>query len=70
MRAHCLADSLGPGGDSLVFTSAAIENLPAGFRARETYRILGPDECIERFEMAGPGQDFSVHSEARLRRKQ
>ena len=28
---------------TIVFTSESIENIPVGFRARETYKILGPD---------------------------
>src|SRR5581483_11442196 len=52
----------------LVFTSEAIENLAPGWRARETYVILGNDEVIERFELAEPGKDFSVYSEAHLKR--
>ena len=52
----------------LRFVSESIENIPAGFRARETYRIVGPDEFSETFEMAEPGKDFEVYSEARLKR--
>ena len=52
----------------LRFVSESIENIPAGFRARETYRIVGPDEFIETFEMAEPGKDFEVYSESRLKR--
>jgi hypothetical protein len=66
---HYLADSVRSGGDSLVFTTVSIENLPVGFRAREVYRIHGPDEFTERFEIAEPGKDFVVYSQARLRRK-
>ncbi len=50
--------------------SESIENIPAGFRAREAYRILGPNEFIERFEMAEPNKAFEVYSEARFKRKQ
>jgi hypothetical protein len=53
---------------TLRFVSESIENIPAGFRARETYRIVGPDEFIETFELAEPGKDFAVYSEARLKR--
>lgn len=63
-----VADSLATGADSIVFTSEAIENIPPGFRARETYRILGPDEFIERFEMAEPNSAFATYSEVRLKR--
>jgi len=56
-------------GKPLVFTSEAIENIPSGWRARETYTILGPDEFTETFELAEPGKEFEVYSVARLRRK-
>jgi len=54
--------------DEIVFVSEAIENIPAGYRARETYRIIGPDEFVERFELAEPGKDFQLYSETRFRR--
>ena len=63
-----VADSLVAGVDSVVFRSEAIENIPPGFRARETWRRLGPDEHVERFEMAEPDRDFALYSETRLRR--
>ena len=52
----------------LVFVSEAIENIPAGYRARETYAILNDDEFTERFEIAEPGKDFELYSQARLKR--
>jgi hypothetical protein len=52
----------------LVFTSEGIENIPAGWRARETYRMTG-DELMELFELAEPGKEFATYSEARLKRK-
>ena len=61
--------SISPDGKEIVFTSEGIENIPAGWRARETYKIIGPDEFTETFELAGPGKDFEVYSEGRLRRK-
>ncbi len=53
----------------LVFRSEAIENIPPGFRARETYTIAGPNAFIERFEIAEPGKDFEVYCETRFRLK-
>jgi hypothetical protein len=53
---------------AVVFETESIENIPAGWRARETYRVVGPDDVIERFELAEPGKDFTLYSEARLRR--
>jgi hypothetical protein len=54
---------------TIVFTSEGIENIPAGWRARETYKIVSADEFVEVFELAGPGKDFEIYSEGRLRRK-
>ena len=59
-----------PTGDdkTIVFVSEAIENIPPGYRARETYTILNRDEFTERFEIAEPGKEFELYSEARLMR--
>lgn len=51
-----------------VFVSEAIENIPAGYRARETYRFISADEFEETFEMAEPGKDFAVYSQTKLKR--
>ena len=56
-------------GKLLVFVSEAIENIPAGWRAKETYGILNDDEFIETFELAEPGKDFVVYSENHFRRE-
>ena len=54
--------------DRLVWVSEAIENIPAGFRARETYVFSGPDQLEEVFEIAEPGKDFELYSRSRLTR--
>jgi hypothetical protein len=59
---------LGP-GDALVFTTEAIENLPPGWRARETFRRVGADGFSTRFEIAEPGKDFKVYTENHLTRR-
>jgi hypothetical protein len=53
---------------TIVFTSEAIENIPAGFQARETYIVYGPDEFEEMFEIAEPGKGFETYSRTRLKR--
>ena len=53
---------------SVMFTTEAIENIPAGWRARETYVVHGPDEFEEVFELAESGKPFELYSRARLRR--
>jgi hypothetical protein len=54
---------------TLRFVSESIENISPGHRARETYRIISDDEFAETFEIAEPGKDFEIYSEARLKRK-
>lgn len=55
-------------GTELVFDSEALENIPPGYRARETYRFTGPDSFEEIFELADPGKPFEVYSHNRLKR--
>jgi hypothetical protein len=66
---HYVLDSLSADGRTIVFVTAAIENIPAGWRGRETYQILGENEFVETFALAPPGQEFATYSETRFRRK-
>ncbi len=66
---HYVNTSTGADGKTIVFTSESIENIPAGFRARETYKIAGPDEFWEVFEIAEPGKEFEGYSEGHFKRK-
>lgn len=59
-------DSISADGKLIVFISEAIENIPAGFRARESYEIINDKRIIETFEIAEPGKDFEVYSKAIL----
>jgi hypothetical protein len=52
----------------LAFTSESIENIPAGYRARETYVVIDSNQFEEIFEMAAPGKAFEVYSRTRLKR--
>ena len=58
----------GSDAHKMVFVSEAIENIAPGWRARETYTFLSQDEFLERFELAEPGKDFGLYSEAHLKR--
>ena len=53
---------------TLVFVSEALENIPRGYKARETYTLIGADEFEEVFEIAEPGKEFTLYSRARLKR--
>ncbi|HEY3384645.1 MAG TPA: hypothetical protein VGK32_23030 [Vicinamibacterales bacterium] len=63
-----VSDAVATDARTFVFTSEAIENIAPGWRARETCRIIGPDEFVEVFELAAPGRNAEVYSEARLHR--
>lgn len=53
---------------TVVFVTEGIENIPAGYRARETYIAHGADEIEEVFELAEPGKEFEVYSRTKLKR--
>jgi hypothetical protein len=61
-------DYLAPDLHSFVFVSESIENFPAGWRAKETYTVLTPDEFVETFELAEPEKDYEVYTRCQLRR--
>jgi len=61
-------DSVGADGKSVEFTTVRIENIAAGWRAKEAFRILSPDEFVETFSLAAPGRDFEAYSETHLKR--
>ena len=52
----------------VVFESEALENVPAGWKARETYRVVSPDEFVETFELSQDGKPYEVYSRARFKR--
>jgi hypothetical protein len=66
---HYVLDSISEDGRTIVFLTAAIENIPAGWRGRETYQIVSDNEFVETFALAEPGKEFATYSETRFRRK-
>jgi hypothetical protein len=52
----------------LTFETNEIENIPPGWRARETYKPVSPDVLEETFELAMPGKEFAVYSGSKLER--
>jgi hypothetical protein len=56
-------------GKTIVFVTESIENIPPGWKARETYRIMGKSSFIETFELSEPGKDFFVYSETTFTRQ-
>ncbi len=66
---HYVLDGVSADGRRVVFVTVAIENIPTGFRGRETYDFVSDDEFVETFALAEPGQDFKTYSETRFRRR-
>lgn len=62
-------ESISSDGKTIVFTTVAIENIPKGWRARETYRLIGENEIVELFELAEPEKDFQLYSQVSLVRQ-
>ena len=54
--------------EPLSFVTTEIENIPPGWRARETYQRVTRDSWTERFELARPGKDFTLYSATSLQR--
>jgi hypothetical protein len=61
-------DTISRDGKTLIFVTESIENIPPGWKARETYTILNDHAFTEVFELAEPGKEFEVYSESRLKR--
>ncbi len=62
-------ESISPDGGTMVFVSEAIENIPAGWRARETFEIVDDNQIQETFELAEPGKELTVYSRVTLHRE-
>ena len=57
-----------PAQNTVVFESEALENVPKGWKARETYEVISATEFVETFEIASVGP-FELYSRTRFRRK-
>jgi hypothetical protein len=62
-------DSISADKKTIVFVTDNIENLPKGFRARETYRFINDNEFEETFEIAEPNKEFAVYTKVHFKRK-
>ena len=65
---HFAMMASGPDAKGLVFESEALENVPRGWKARESYEVLSADEFIETFEIASTGA-YEVYSRTRFKRR-
>jgi hypothetical protein len=62
-------ESISPDKKTLVYTSESIINIPKGWRARETYRILNDTEFEETFELSPPDKPYAVYSKVKFSRR-
>ena len=62
-------DSISPDQKTIVFISETIENIPPGYRTRETYHLVSNNEIEETFEIAEPNKSFAVYSRVKLVRQ-
>jgi len=53
---------------TVVFETEALENVPSGWKARETYQVVSPDEFVETFELAPGDGAYEVYGKARFKR--
>jgi len=61
-------ESVSADGKSFEFVTVRIENLPPGWRAKKSYRVVSADEIVETFSLAPPNKDFEGFTAAHLRR--
>ena len=54
---------------SFSFVSESIENIATGWRAKESYKVISPNEFTETFELAAPGKDYEIYTHCHLKRK-
>ena len=62
-------DSISTDERKIIFVSEAIENISAGWRAKETYQLIGKNEFSETFELAPPDKPFEVYTSVTLHRE-
>jgi len=61
-------ESISDDATTIVLLTEAIENIPQGFRARETYKFVDNDTLEETFEIAPSGKDFEIYTRNSLKR--
>jgi hypothetical protein len=62
-------ESISDEGKTLVFDSEQFENVPPGWKARITYKIVAADTLEESFDLATTGKDLQCYIRNVLKRK-
>jgi hypothetical protein len=63
-----IIESISPDGKTIVFVTETIENIPEGWRGRETYTVNEAEEFTEVFDLAEPNKDFELYTKASFKR--
>ena len=61
-------ESISADGKTITFVTESIENIPAGWRGRETYTVSGT-ELTEDFQLAEPNKDFTPYTKAQFKKQ-
>jgi hypothetical protein len=64
-----ILDSISSDRKTFFFVSESIENIPNGWKAKETYHLTDNNEFTETFELAEPNKPFEVYTTAILKRE-
>ncbi|MCX8159569.1 MAG: heme-binding beta-barrel domain-containing protein [Candidatus Saccharicenans sp.] len=63
-----VCESISDDGRTFIFVSEQIENIPPGWKARLTYRILNENEFQQTFDLAAPGKELECYSSGVMKR--
>lgn len=63
-----IIESISPDGKTIVFITESIENIPKGWRGRETYTVNEGKELTEVFDLAEPGKEFELYTKAAFKK--
>lgn len=61
-------ESISPDGKTITFVTESIENIPKGYRCRESYTLNDANEISEAFDMAEPGKEFETYTKASFKK--
>jgi hypothetical protein len=61
-------ESLADDRKTFTFVSEQIENIPVGWKAKLTYKILNENEFQQSFDLAGPEKEFECYSVGIMKR--
>jgi hypothetical protein len=62
-------DNISADQKTLVFISESIENIPSGWKAKETYHLINENELSETFELAAPNGNFEIYTKVNMHKK-